>query len=188
VALERLGQQLVFYIDESGVIRENSAGYQKFGLGLLAMTFRCMALLGDPVPETWAQRYAAGLAFLDSLRRPDGTLPASGDTDGASIGDGPWVTAIDAEGMSSDLRPFEPARPARAETLAAVAGYWIDWHGLEGWPVDEALSQTVVTWTSPPAPGHKHADEMSVLLWSDDSPADQRATGRTRTWQSHTEG
>ncbi len=167
VALERLGQQLAFFIDENGVIRENSAGYQAFGLEMLGMTFRTMTLLGDPVPAMWAQRYTAGLRFLGSLRRPDGTLPATGDTDGASTGDFPRVTEVDAQGTSSGLRVFEGGSPDRALTLDASAGYWINWEGLTHWPAGKAVSQTVVTWTSPPARWHKHADEMSVLLWAD---------------------
>jgi hypothetical protein len=115
----------------------------------------------------WAQRYTAGLQFLDSLRRPDGTLPANGDTDGASAGDFPRVTEVDAQGASSELRSYEGQRPDRALTLHASAGYWINWEGLDGWPAGKGLSQTVVTWTSPPARAHKHADEMSVLLWAD---------------------
>jgi hypothetical protein len=49
--------------------------------------------------------------------------------------------------------------------LDGGAGYWIAWDGLEDAP--GAVTQTVVTWTSPPSPAHKHADELSVLLWSD---------------------
>ena len=168
-ALERLDQQMAFFIDARGVIRENSAGYQAYGLEMLGMTFRSMTLLGDPVPEMWAQRYTAGLRFLDSLRRPDGTLPANGDTDGASAGDFPRVTEVDAQGTSSELRPYEGQRPDRALTLHASAGYWINWEGLDGWPAGKDVSQTLVTWTSPPARAHKHADEMSVLLWADDT-------------------
>ena len=169
VAVERLGQQMAFFIDENGVIRENSAGYQAYGLEMLGMTFRSMTLLGDPVPEWWAQRYTAGFRFLDSLRRPDGTLPATGDTDGASTGDFPRVTEVDAQGTSSELGPYEGQRPDRALTLHASAGYWINWEDLDGWPAGKDVSQTLVTWTSPPARAHKHADEMSVLLWADNT-------------------
>jgi hypothetical protein len=37
---------------------------------------------------------------------------------------------------------------------------------LEGWPKEENLAQTVVTWSYFPGHGHKHADEMSVLFWA----------------------
>lgn len=165
IAVERLAGQLEFLVDDAGVIRENSAGYQAFDLALLGMTYRCMTLLGDPIPVDWARRYAAGLGILDDLRRPDGTLPTTGDTDEASLGEYPPTTRIDSAGHAAALRPF-PARPPGApETLDAAAGYWIDWAGLGHWP--DATSQTVVTWTSPPGPGHKHADELGVMVWSD---------------------
>ncbi len=154
-------------MDADGVIRENSAGYQAWGLDMLAMTFRCMTLLGEPVPASWAERYEAGLRFLDSLGRPDGTLPATGDTDGAPTSGFPWVTTVDAVGRASGLEPYRPGRPDRAETLDAAAGYWISWHDLERWPDPTSASQTVVTWAAPPARAHEHADEPSVLIWAD---------------------
>jgi hypothetical protein len=165
IALERFGGQLAFLIDEAGVVRENSAGYQAFDLALLGMTYRCMTLLGDPIPEDWARRYAAGLGVLDDLRRPDGTIPTVGDTDEASLGEYPPTTRIDASGLAAPLLPFTGQPPRAPETLDASSGYWINWEGLDHWP--DTTSQTVVTWTSPPGPGHKHADELGVMVWSD---------------------
>lgn len=167
LAVERLGGQLAFLLDDSGVFRENSAGYQAFDLGLLGMTYRCLTLLGDPIPPAWARGYDAALAVLAALRRPDDTLPAVGDTDGASQGDFPPTTVIDAAGQAAPLVPYVDRRPEDPEVLAAAAGYWIDWTGLEGWPGGNDLGQTVMTWTSPPGPGHKHADELSLEVWAD---------------------
>ncbi len=166
IAIERLGEQLAFLVDDAGFIRENSAGYQAFDLHILGMAFRSMTLLGDPVPEAWSRRYVAGLDVLAHLLRPDGTLPVTGDTDGGALVDFPLVTEIDAAGQASALDPFDPPRPDQHLTLDAGAGYWIAWDGLEDAPEGSA-SQTVVTWTSPPSPAHKHADELSVLLWSE---------------------
>ena len=166
LAVQRLGQQLSFLVDGDGVVRENSAGYQSFGLGVLGMTFRCLTLLHVPVPAEWAQKYARGLAFLASLRRPDGSLPTSGDTDGESGVPAIRITDVDELGWSSPLRSWTPGGPAGSLTLDSAAGYWVEWDGLDGWPAQASLSQTVVTWTSPPAPSHKHADELSVLLWA----------------------
>ena len=170
IARERLDRQMSFFIDAQGVIRENSAGYQAFGLEILGMTFRTMTLLGDPIPADWVDRYRAGLRVLETIRRPDGTLPSIGDTDAASIAEYPRVTDIDAAGRSSVLRPFLAGAPGPGETLYAPAGYWINWDGLQ--PPDDptAASQLAVAWTTPPAPGHKHADEMSVHLWAAGSP------------------
>ena len=148
-ALERLDRQMPFYIDARGVIRENSAGYQAYGLEMLGMTFRCMTLLGDPVPEIWAQRYTAGLRFLDGLRRPDGTLPANGDTDGASTGDFPRVT----KSMRRDQLQAAPLRgstPDRALTLHASAGIGSTGKAWTAGPRVAGNGRDGRTWTSPP--------------------------------------
>lgn len=166
VALERLDQQLSFLMDEDGIIRENSSGYQGFGLEILGMTFRSMTMLGATVPEDWTEKYQRGLLYLARLERPDGTLPASGDTDGGPRHGFPRETHVDGLGVSSPLRTRAPTRPASAWSVYPSAGYSIEWDGLSDWPNPEALSQTVVTWTMPPALSHKHADELSVLVWS----------------------
>jgi hypothetical protein len=165
IALQRLGEQLPYLIDDAGAMRENSAGYQAFDLRILAMTFRCMALLGESVPPAWAAQYSGATRFLGTLLRPDGTLPASGDTDGAPV-DLPPVTDIDAAGMAGPLHALDVAVPGAVDTLDPDGGYWVRWTGLDAWPSAAGVSQTVATWTRPPAPGHKHADDMSVLLWS----------------------
>jgi hypothetical protein len=166
LALERIGRQLTFLVGEDGVVRENSAGYQRFGLELLAMTFRCMTLLGEPVPAAWSQRYERGLAFLRSLERPDRTLPASGDTDEAPEGSPVRVTAVDGSGSSGVVHAGEGQGPDQELSVHPSAGYWIEWAGSESWPDPAGMSQTVVTWTRPPAPSHEHADEPSVLVWA----------------------
>jgi hypothetical protein len=165
IALERLGRQLELLVEPSGVIRENSPGYQAFDVAILAMIFRSMTLLDEPVPLEWARRYEACLTFLADLLRPDGTLPAIGDTDGAAGSELPPVTAIDG-GVASPLHPYQRS-PATSERLEAGAGYWIARRGLAAGPSADALSQTVVAWPSPPVRGHKHADEMSVHLWAE---------------------
>ncbi len=166
LALERLGQQMSFLVGTDGVFRENSFGYQAFDLGLLAMTFRCMTLLGVSVPATWDVQYERGLAFLTTLRRPDGTLPAGGDTDGEEQASAIRVTDIDTLGRSSPLRPWEPGSPDGAMHAYLGAGYWTLWDGLDSEVDPAGPSQTVVTFTRPPTQSHKHADEPSVLLWS----------------------
>ena len=166
LALDRLGGQLGFLLDEDGVFRENSAGYQGFDLGILAMILRTMTLLGVTIPEDWAGKYDRGLAFLAGLERPSGTLPLVGDTDGDYQGRDLRVTSVDERGMSDALHPREATRPEGPWSVRPVAGYAVAWDGLGGWPDAPGLSQTVVTWTRPPAPSHKHADELSVHVWS----------------------
>jgi hypothetical protein len=60
-----------------------------------------------------------------------------------------------------------PSRiPERSFSLYPVAGYAIWWDGLQAWPNEDSLSQTVAVWSHFPGHAHKHADEMSVLLWA----------------------
>ncbi len=168
LAIDRLDGQLSFLVDDDGVARENSAGYQAFDMWLLGMTFRTMTLLDRPIPAEWTAKYQDGLTTLARLERPDGTLPALGDTDGAAE---PAPGVVDVRGEAADaLRPWVAQPPDQAVTLNPAAGYWITWDGLADWPDPASLSQTLVTWTSPPSPSHKHADELSVLVWSKGVP------------------
>jgi hypothetical protein len=168
LASDRLDGQLSFLVDDQGVVRENSAGYQAFDMGLLGMTFRTMTLLGRPIPAEWTAKYRAGLTTLARLERPDGTLPALGDTDGVAE---PAPDVVSVRGDAADPLQPGPARPPdRAVTLDPAAGYWIKWDGLADWPDPTSLSQTLVTWTSPPSPSHKHADELSTIVWSKGVP------------------
>src|SRR5262245_19159838 len=57
-------------------------------------------------------------------------------------------------------------RTREAYSVFPVAGYAIWWDGLDHWPITRNLSQTVVAWSYFPGHAHKHADEMSVLLWA----------------------
>jgi len=166
VAFDRLHQQMAFLIDTAGVIQEHSAGYQAFGLEMLGIAFRCLTLLDIPIPQDWSRKYARGLTFFAQLRRPDATLPAVGDTRGTSRTGFPRVTEIDPLGQAGMLHRREQWRPLQETSLHAAAGYWVDWSNLDVWPDARRLRQTVVTWTRRPPPAHKHADELSVLLWS----------------------
>lgn len=168
LALDRLDGQLSFLIDDDGVVRENSAGYQAFDVELLAKTFRTMTLLGLPIPAEWTAKYEAGLRMLARLERPDGTLPALGDTDGAAE-PAPEVATVRGDAVDP-LQPLAARPPDEALTLNPAAGYWIKWDGLADWPDPASVSQTLVTWTSPPSPSHKHADDLSVLVWSKGIP------------------
>ena len=148
LALERMRDQMTFYVNEEGVILEHSAGYQMAGLKFIGMAFRYLILMNMPIPEEWRVKYVKAKDFYAQLRRPDGSLPMFGDT---------------ASGRYS-LSPF--VIPKQSRSLYPVAGYCVWWDGLDVWPNEEALSQTVVAWSHFSGHAHKHADEMSVLLWA----------------------
>lgn len=157
LATTRMDDQLAFYLDARGVVLEHSAGYQAFGLELMRRALRYLALAGQPVPPTWSSRYAGVQRVYAQLRRPDGSLPMVGDTDGSVSPLGSFTAGVEAAHTS---RPYEPT------ALYATAGYAVWWDGLERWPDARALRHTVVAWSHFPGHAHKHADEMSVLLWA----------------------
>lgn len=164
LALERMRDQMSFYINDEGVVLEHSAGYQKAGLEFIGMAFKHLTLMIVPIPEEWRVKYAKAKDFYAQLKRPDGSLPMFGDTGGASFR--PFVTKVDSNGKSEILNYSKNWIPKQSGSLYPVAGYCVWWDGLDGWPNEEALSQTVVAWSYFPGHAHKHADEMSVLLWA----------------------
>jgi len=166
VAFDRLHEQMPFFIDTAGVIQEHSAGYQAFGLEMLGIAFRSMTLLNVPIPQDWSRKYARGLEFFDQLRRPDATLPAFGDSRASSQTVMPRVSDIDAQGRAGVLHSRARWQPDKETSVHPAAGYWVDWTNLDQWPAAARLQQTVATWSRRPPPAHKHADELSVLVWS----------------------
>ena len=165
LALARMKAQMKFYVSEEGVILEHSAGYQTFGLERLAWAFRYLDLMHQPVPEGWIEKYERAQKFYATLRRPDGSLPMFGDTDGTADQSGPPVATFDRDGRVQRLL-YQNWRPAESANLYPVSGCSIWWDGLESWPNLRDLSQTVVTWSNFSGHGHKHADEMSLLFWA----------------------
>lgn len=162
VAFERLSKLMAFYIDEQGVVLEHSAGYHKTGVQFMSLAFRYMTLLGIEVPSIWRQKFARAQEVYARLRRPDGSLPMFGDTEGGVHLPGPVVPESEQGGSYGPLkRRAEKVHPQ--SEVYPVAGYSIWWDGLEH---PERLSQTVVAWSYFPGFAHKHADEMSVLLWA----------------------
>lgn len=166
LALERMREQMAFYIDSEGVVLEHSASYHEFGLKLLGMAFRYLSLQGKPVPDDWIPKYANAQTFYAQLRRTDGSLPMYGDTSSLQNSAGPWLTELDSSGRAGPLRAARNWVPAESPVCWPLSGYAISWSGLARWPNPQDLSQTVMTWSYYPGHAHKHADEMSVLFWA----------------------
>ncbi len=166
LAFERVREQMAFYINEEGIVLEHSALYHAIGLQFISMAFRYLSLQGIPVPDEWRQRYEKAKDVYAALRRPDGSLPVFGDTRSRVDQLGPPITNVDIEGRSGPLVHSLDWAPRQANSLYPVGGYSIWWGGLSRWPISRELSQTVVAWSYFPGHGHKHADEMSVLLWA----------------------
>jgi hypothetical protein len=162
LAFERLGKLMGFYIDEQGFVLEHSAGYHRTGVQFVSLAVRYMTLLGIDVPSEWRQKFEKAKEVYARLRRPDGSLPMFGDTEGGIHLPGPVRPMSEQEGLYGPLtRRLESVQPQT--DLYPVAGYSIWWDGVNR---PEDLSQTVVAWSYFPGFAHKHADEMSVLLWA----------------------
>ena len=165
LAFRRLNTQFSFYVDDEGVVLEHSSGYHAFGLHLMGLAFRYLTLLHEPVPQTWIERYENARKYYAQLKRPDGTLPIWGDTDGAADAYSPAAMPADSYAQSALSGGSLPEIPRAAVSLYPVSGYSIWWDGLSAPHNSASPSQTSVAWSYFPGLGHKHADEMSVLFW-----------------------
>lgn len=165
LALKRMRDQMVFYVSSEGVVLEHSAGYHAWGLQVIGMALRYLTLLNEQIPADWREKYERAKMVYAQLRRPDGSLPVFGDTARGSDPEGPPVTNLDARGWSG-VESDQDWVPKQSYALYPVAGYSIWWDALDHWQSTERLSQTVVLWSHFPSQAHKHADEMSVLLWA----------------------
>jgi Heparinase II/III N-terminus/Heparinase II/III-like protein len=166
LALARMRDQMTFYMNDEGVVLEHSAGYQTAGLRFLGMALRYLTLMNVPIPGEWAAKYERARGVYAQLRRPNGSLPVFGDTHPVKEPMGPPVTNVDAHGRAGVLEYLSTWMPPRAASLYPIAGYSVWWDGLDTWPNPQKLAQTVVAWSYFPGHAHKHADEMSVLLWA----------------------
>jgi hypothetical protein len=155
-----------FYINEEGFVLEHSAGYQKTGVQFLSIAFRYMTLLGIEVPAEWQKKYRKAVDVYAQLRRPDGSLPMFGDTEGGIGLPGPLVSTLDDDGRYEPLQQRAESSRPQADSVYPIAGYSIWWDGWNRAPIIQDLSHMVVAWSYYPGFAHKHADEMSVLLWA----------------------
>lgn len=164
LAIDRQSEQLDVIMDLEGVVLEHSAGYHRLGVELFGIALRYVTLLGQPIPPKWLDKYEGAKRFLWQMRRPDGTFPRVGDTSDVAKGLGPWMTDINEDGRAGELYRDAARRPRQQLMLRSTAGYAILWSGLE---TDESVeSQTVVSWSNFPGRAHKHADELSVNMWT----------------------
>lgn len=164
-AQRRLAAHLPYYINREGVTLLHSAGYAAGGIRYLGMAMRLYSIAGTPIPPEWWDRYKRAEDFDSLLRRPDGSLPMFGDTTSDVDSYGPRRTSPDATGRATPLsthRQFIHRPGAGVYPEAGYAVWWQPRTQLDG----ETESQTVAVWSNYPGLGHKHADEMSVLIWA----------------------
>jgi hypothetical protein len=159
----RFLEQMDYYLGQDGIITEHSPGYQGFGIGIVGASLRCLTLLNKPVPRSLAEHYERAKEYFLQLVRPDGTLPTFGDT--GSREPRALVSMRGPDGRYEPLRPIGSTVP-KPLSLSADGASAIWWDGLSDWPNGPDLAQTAITWANFPSRVHKHADEMSVDVWS----------------------
>jgi hypothetical protein len=167
LSVKRLHDQMAFIVNDEGVVLEHSAGYQEHVLYKIGKIFRYLILLDLPIPEEWRSKYKRGIDFYAQLLSPDGSLPVYGDTRSAKNRVLRVFNMLESNGQSEFVEWKKECTDRRPHSLYPLAGYSIWWDGLNEWPNEQKLSQTVVAWSYFPMHAHKHADEMSVLLWAD---------------------
>jgi hypothetical protein len=165
VAYARFRDHLPYYVSDEGVTLEHSAGYHRVGVALVGRAFWFMDLAGQKIRDEWWARYRGALCFYDLLERPGGTLPRFGDTHPEGDVEIARKTSDGTVRLSS-YRPRTPCEDRLA--LYPVAGYAVDWRGLEGNGPAGRGAQTVLTWSDFPMEAHKHADELGLHFWADD--------------------
>ncbi len=150
-AVRRLSMQMRFYVSDEGVVLEHSPGYHELGRDLLAMAIELAPLSQAAVPADWQARLRKADAFLQHIRRPDGTLPAIGDTHYAEAAGAPSGRAPEAAGTAGEL------------ALYPLSGYAAWTWRTEGGTVH---GQSTANWSHFPRQAHKHADEMALSTWA----------------------
>lgn len=151
LAFDRLTMQLRYYVSDEGVVLEHSAGYHNDGRALLALAVRLAELHQLAVPEQWRVKLRRAELFLTRVTRPDGTLPAYGDTH-----------------VQVPLVNARSAPPTGELMLGPLALYPLS--GYAVWAASDATgvttSHSLVTWSHFPGQAHKHADESALAIWA----------------------
>jgi hypothetical protein len=158
LAIQRLELQLGFYVSSEGVVLEHSAGYHLLGTELLAYAVRLIRLNQAQPSERLLAAADGAAAFSRQLLRPDGSIPAFGNTSALAPN---WLVVAPQGGtvpVTRQLAPFD--LPEAGSRLYPLAGYAV-W-----WSRESVPAQTIVAWSKHDRHGHKHADEPSLHFWS----------------------
>jgi len=149
--LERALEQYQYLIDSSGVVMEHSAGYQKFVVDILDDLLQVLIADDYSIPNSLKSKFLSAKDFLAFIDRGVG-YPPVGDTD--------VVDAVDIKGecFSQDTLGSESE-----EMVFPDSGYGV-FRVLDKY--SEVFSQVVMTWSYNVGMGHKHADELSLNIWS----------------------
>ncbi len=158
LAISRQTEQLAYMFGPEGAWRENSAGYHRLGLEITSIFLRYMTLAGVEIPPDMRSIYKAAYEYYATVRSPDGSLPAIGDTSKSTVHEEPLTTSLDAAGHALPLRRVPPEPTLKPQQLFAELRQLLWSSG------DARQEQLVLTWSNSRRFGHKHADELSLNL------------------------
>lgn len=144
-------EQLPLQVSEDGVYFEQSTRYQYYTVEIY-LHFAILAdRNGDSLPSIVNQRLARMLHFLIELRRPDGTLPQIGDTDGGwlcplvhrEVGDYRGLFSTAALWLRDPQLAWAAGSPAHESFCLLGAGTAAEWQSLspEAPPLRRVSSQ-----------------------------------------------
>jgi hypothetical protein len=128
-----------------------------------------MELLNIQVPDEWVVKYKKAVNIYKNLLRPDGTLPMYGDTEGEkrkSI----YLSTVDDIPYYRYLDPLSIVHMRDSFTLLPRSGYSLWWDDDNDTCQQPSTSQTFIAWPNFISHAHKHADETSLLFWSNGQP------------------
>jgi hypothetical protein len=152
LARDRLNGQLGHYLSPEGMVLEHSAGYHKHGVELLTIAIRAAELAGVKTPSDWMPRVTKARAILETIRRPDGSLPRFGNT-------------FASPEPVHDFVPLVVQAPRDGLTALPVSGFSF-WRTSGPTPCNVDGVHLSLAASFFPGHGHKLADEGSLMLWA----------------------
>jgi hypothetical protein len=207
--LDGLEREVLRQFDADGVSLEQSFGYVPFIWELLISPLIAAGAAGRTAPPAVRERLAASLAFMRTVRLPDGQWPRIGDEDDGRIvfagadasrldvAGGMLAPWLGVSGPSDAGAPSAAGDRAADNRDAAHVGSAHDGAGYTVWREGELL----VTFDHGPlglAPlaAHGHADALSVTIHNGSDPvivdpgtfayhADRAARDRCRSTPAH---
>lgn len=163
IGLTRLTDQLGFFINNEGVVLEHSAEYHIFGYQLLGEALRYMTLKRVTIPTSFIKKYELAGQFINLICQPERkTLPRLGDTTSRKHCENIYTGEI-KNGEIKPLTIIKSTSPPRIPALYPAAGYAISWL----YSPTHSNTQTVFNSSYHKGHGHKHADDLSINVMSD---------------------
>jgi hypothetical protein len=173
VARDRVTSLFAEMVDVAdGVSREQAAGYHFLALRLFDSADAYLSQHGDGLSQSELTVLSRMVEFGSLLIRPDGTVPATGDT---SYGSSPSRDELRAwldDGLGTPIAEFLVTDGASGVAPAAINTYpsvgFAILRAVEGDSATPAIHATVDL--EPARRSHGHDDAMSVTLWMEGQP------------------